>query len=233
VYYGLALASKNAGLLLLPALLVLVIRRLVGWKKSEVPEEFRRRARQTGRGLLLFMAMAVVALLPFANPVSYANEVLTPFTERAFDPRGEDVSQFSLSTRLQDPLSVGGLRSARRGEIMLVHRMSMADTALLFIILAVLLATPAAKTDLARLSLYMMLLVIPYQIVFGRWLSYRYLLFLPFFIFLLVELVQTKYLRWLMVFVLIIDVIMLIDPMTAGSQRLPVGPDTLWKLLLG
>ncbi len=233
IYYGLALASKNVAILLLPAVFLLAIERLLAWRRSENPAAFHPQIGRVSRGALWSLLFSFLALLPFANPVSYAKEVLTPFTEREYDTRGEVVSLYSLSTRLQDPLKVDESQSGRRPEIMLLQRLDVIDVALFFIILAILLAAPRLRGNLAKLSFYMLLLVLPYQVIFLRALNYRYLLFLPFFVFLVVALADTRRLRWLLVFIVLVDVILLIDPMSVTSMYLRQGSGTFWETLLG
>lgn len=233
IWYGLALASKNAAVLLLPALLFVMVGRLMTHKRSDDPLTYTRTLRRVACGLPLFLVVSLLVLAPFANPVSYMNEVLTPFTGREYDPRGEDVSSFSLSARTQDPLSSGEFKSVRRPEIMLLDGMNIVNAAFFFMILSSVLALRHASGDLLKVSVVMLLLIIPYQLVFGRPLNYRYLLFLPFFVFTLASLGKVKHLKWLLAFLVLVDVVMLIDPMTVGIQHTPAGAATFWESLFG
>ena len=116
---------------------------------------------------------------------------------------------------------------------MLLDRVGVLAPALLLVILAIAVAFSRVRTDLARLSLMVLVLMVPYQLVFGRSLSYRYLLFLPFFVFLLSELVDVRRMRWVLAFVIVVDIILLIDPMTASHLRMPAGSETFWGALFG
>jgi hypothetical protein len=233
IYYGLALASKNAAILLLPALFLLAIERLVASRKSEDPAAIRRRMGPASRGMLWFLFFSFIALTPFANPVSYAKEILTPLTEREYDTRADDFSPYTLSARLEDPLKVYEYQSSRRPEVMLLDRLGVFDVACFFIILAIMLAGPRLRGNLAKLSFYMLLLVLPYQVIFLRGFIYRYLLFLPFFVFLIAALADTRQLRWLLVFIILVDVVLMIDPMSITSMHIVQGSRTFWETLLG
>jgi hypothetical protein len=233
IWYGLALASKNSAVVLLPALVLLGVAKFLERRRSGGRAVSGLRAAQFSRGVLLFLLFSLLALLPFANPISYAKEVLTPFVERQYDPRGEDVAQFTLSARLGEPLTVFESQSRRRPEIMFLTRLDAFDVAAFFIILAVLLAAPRVRGDLARLSLYMTLLALPYQVIFLPGLIYRYLVFLPFFVFLVSDLAEERHLKRLLVFVVVVDAVMLIDPITVNIAHIMQGSGTLWTTLLG
>jgi hypothetical protein len=233
IFFGLALASKNVAFLLLPALLLMVLWNLLRVRRSDDPGAFCLQARRLSRGVPVFLLLALVALVPFANPVSYAKEVLTPFTAREYDPRGEDVSRFTVSGRLLDPHDSEQVGSVRRSEVMLLDRVSVLDATLFLMILAILLAATGVHGDLARFSFIMLLLMVPYQLVFGQSLSWRYLLFLPFFVFLLSRLVDARRMRWVLAFVVLVDIILLIDPMTTSILHVPAGAETFWGALFG
>ena len=96
VAYGLALASKNVAVILLPALIAdIAIQSFRLWHQENIELAFTfLRHRLTA--LALMGVVGLVTLLPFANPVSYFEELLTPIVSRPIDPRGENVNQWSL-----------------------------------------------------------------------------------------------------------------------------------------
>ena len=95
--YGLALASKNLAIILLPALAAdVAIRGFRIWNEAGM-ETALAFLRTRLAGLAIMGAVAFVTLLPFANPISYAQEILTPLISRPVDPRGENVSQWTLN----------------------------------------------------------------------------------------------------------------------------------------
>ncbi|MBD3367467.1 MAG: hypothetical protein GF405_04745 [Candidatus Eisenbacteria bacterium] len=230
--YGLALASKNTALLLVPSLaLVLAHRLFCIWRSGGRQVLLREIGLWAKRGAL-FLLLAFFALLPFANPLSYAREVLTPMTQRAFDPRGEDVAAFSVEAKLEEPRDLDENRSRRRPEVMLLTRMDFLSVGLLFILIATVLVAPRLRSDLLRLSFIVLLLTLPYQVIFERGLTYRYLLFLPFFVFVLAGLGTRRQLVWVLVFLAAIDVVLLIDPITATPAHILQTGNTLWEALL-
>ena len=96
VAYGLALASKNVAVILLPALVAdIAIQAFRLWHQENIELAFTfLRHRLTA--LALMGVVGLVTLLPFANPVSYFEEIFTPIVSRPIDPRGENVNQWSL-----------------------------------------------------------------------------------------------------------------------------------------
>ncbi len=197
VLYGLALASKNAAIFLLPAVVI-----YYAWEAYVLHRENDGRAAKeyligNAKAFPIFLLTAVVVLTPFANPVSYAVEILTPITHRAFDPRGENVERFTLSGRTQGEemeAAVGpGVRAAQR-VVGVRHVLGFDSIFLLFAILALFLCLQVQKASLSRLSLAMLLMILPYGVVFQYNMSYRSLIFLPFFALLCVDVLDRRHL---------------------------------------
>ena len=92
IFFGLALASKNAAIFLAPALLGYVIWEVLDARKNDPGRSLFAASRQGMRGWATAMLVGFVVLAPFANPISYVSEILTPITHRPYDPRGEDVN---------------------------------------------------------------------------------------------------------------------------------------------
>ncbi len=170
VMYGLALASKNTAVFLLPAFGIFYLIegvKINGWSTPLLGYLWRR-----VRQLALFCGIAVVVLFPFANPLSYVIEVLTPITGRQFDPRGEDVSRWIIGRGTESGM---GSSDAR-----LTAAASFDDVFQLLVLLALFLAIQARLGRFGQLSLIMLLLVVPYGVVFSYSFNWRYLMFVPF-----------------------------------------------------
>ena len=97
-FFGLALASKNLAIILLPAIAVdlaimgITIYRRTNW--SEAFQFFRTKM----FGVVTLVIVAVATLTPFANPISYGQEILSPVQSRPIDPRGEDMERWKVIT---------------------------------------------------------------------------------------------------------------------------------------
>ncbi|MEO8156437.1 MAG: glycosyltransferase family 39 protein [Betaproteobacteria bacterium] len=215
VAYGLALASKNTAVFLLPALLFFFI-----WQGYEcyaasglasAVEYIKRRAKE----LAVFGIISLAILTPFANPVSFAMEILTPITHRNFDPRGEKVDDFSLSSELKSSSKTFDGRSVVRPEVQLVQRViGTGSVFFFFIVLAVSSCFQAHSREISKLSVIVLLTALPYGLVFGYGLGYRQLMFVPFFSILCAELLTKSHLKILLWILLCISVIYSFDPIS-------------------
>jgi hypothetical protein len=191
--YGLALASKNVAIILLPALAAdAAISGLRLWREAGSTAVLAfLRARLAG--LAVMGAIAIVTLLPFANPISYAEEILTPVINRPIDPRGENVSQWTLKGIVRDEPKLSP-------QVTFAQKfLYFNDLGFLFLILALCLAAQRPLTSITRLSLTVMLLYLPISSIFGVLLDWRTLLLVPFFAIAAAELLEVSQLRWLAV----------------------------------
>jgi 4-amino-4-deoxy-L-arabinose transferase-like glycosyltransferase len=230
VAFGLALASKNAAVFLVPALLVHSAYQAFRAASPGDRTAWRPTLAREARGLLVVAAVSLVVLVPFANPVSYAEEILTPISGRAFDPRGEDVRAFTTSGRLAEQ-SVGGL-SVLRPEIRLLHHLLYFDQVAFFFFALVLFGLlPRCTTDLARVSLGIVLLSVPFGLVFGHALDYRSLFFLPFFAIACADLLGRRALRGLVFLLALLCAVYALDPITTSRATYPVEDRTLLQSL--
>jgi hypothetical protein len=236
VFFGLALASKNVAIILAPAFLAYVI-----WDAYAADRVGAMRRERTPlirgiKGFALVMVVGALALLPFANPVSFTRELLTPIIQREYDPRGENVYRFTLAGRLQAPERTTPLdahRSVARPEVRLIRLLGFEDTGFMFVALAVLLLLSRPIDPLARMCLLVLLLSMPYGIVFGRELSYRALLFVPFFAILAVDVSRKRPLQYFVALLLLIDLVFCLDPMTTDNMHYPANRDSFFSALSG
>lgn len=215
--FGLALAAKNTAIFMVPPLFLYIV-----WKSCECHAEngsgpglryLRRRTRE----LAVFGIVALVTLSPFANPVSFINEILTPITHREFDPRGEKVDNWWLASTLEsDGTSVN--RSTVRPDVLLVQKvMGAGNVTFFFILLAVSLCFQSRLRELSKISLLMLLMTLLHGLVFGSALVYRQLMFVPFFAILCADLLTGKSRNVLAGFLLLISVLYSLDPISTNT----------------
>jgi Dolichyl-phosphate-mannose-protein mannosyltransferase len=199
VAYGLALASKNVAIILFLALAVdFAINAARLWRSTIYPVSHRTGTVASLRarflGLTIMGAIAVVTLLPFANPVSYAQEILTPIISRPIDRRGENITKWTFKEMVH---SEG---SSLSPQVTLIQRtMYFHDIGFMFLILAVCLAIQKSPNPITRLSIVIMVGYLPMSAIFSTLLDYRTLLLVPFFTMAASELLQISQLRWLAV----------------------------------
>lgn len=214
--FGLALAAKNAAIFLVPAFVVHAFYR--SWQgASEAPGKNAGWRALGGevRGLLLVGVVSFAVLLPFASPVSYAEEILTPVTGRAFDTRGEDVSHFFTAAALEVE-STAGLSKLRPEIVALHHLVYLGEVAFFMVLLVTFGLLPRCTRDVSRLSLVIVLLSVPFGLVFSHVLDYRSLFFVPFFAIACADLLERRPLR-ILVFVLAgISLVYAVDPITTS-----------------
>lgn len=211
IVYGLALASKNTAIFVIPALVLFFI-----WKGYELYREsgFKSAASYLGkrsRELIMMFGIAVLFLLPFANPVSYFSEILTPLTHREYDPRGEDVSKFTVTGRLgistgEDEVS--GISKAINGMAGILEIRGFNSVFIYPAILGLFACAALARKDVSRFSLVMLLMMFPVGLVFQyAIMTYRSLIYMPFFAMLCAEVLtrrQLVLLTWITFFAAVI-----------------------------
>jgi hypothetical protein len=234
VFFGLALASKNVAIILAPAFLAYVIWDAYAADRVGAMQRGRRPLIQGIRGLAIVMVVGTLALLPFASPVSFTRELLTPIIQRDYDPRGENVYRFTLAGRLHTPdrtTPQDAHRSVARPEVRLIRLLGFDNTAFLFVALASLMLFSLPIGPLSRMCLLVLLLSMPYGIVFGRELSYRALIFVPFFAILAVNVASNRSLQYFVALLLLIDLVYCLDPMTSENMHYPANRDTFFSAL--
>jgi hypothetical protein len=214
VAFGLALAAKNTAVFLLPAALAFVAWEIVdahrggGWPAAR--EGLRRRA----VGLSVFFLMAIVSLAPFANPVSMAQEILTPVIAQPFDARGVDVGGFSLASRFGVESTAEGIVPQRR-IVLMIRQLIGNNMRLLMLLIGLPLVWTRIKRPLNRLGCFFLLLVFPYALVFGDGLGYRSLMFLPFFALIAAEVLGRRMLLATITAFLLMDLVFVVDPISS------------------
>lgn len=224
ISYGLALAAKNTAILLAPAIAVFLLWKLWNAYRSGDRTVADPAAEKTARGVLVMALMGAVTLLPFANPVSYVQEILTPVTKRAYDPRGEDVGQFRLVASQK-------IDSGVRGSVRLLQRLIPWNAFLAFVLLGVLIAGPRLRDPTVALCFFFLLMIFPYGAVFGQGLGYRSLMFVPFFCLAAVRLSNARWCVLSIAVLALADLLLLVDPITARGSVLAVSDQTLVNML--
>jgi hypothetical protein len=124
-------------------------------------------------------------------------------------------------------------RSVTRPEVRLIRLLGYGDTGFLFIALAALMLFSRPNGPLARMCVLVLLLSMPYGIVFGRELSYRALIFVPFFAILAVDVARKRPLQCFVALLLLIDLVFCLDPMTTDNMHYPANRDTFLSALSG
>jgi hypothetical protein len=214
VAFGLALAAKNTAVFLLPAAFAFVAWEIVhahrdgGWPAAR--EGLRRRV----VGLSAFLLMSIVSLTPFANPVSMAQEIITPVIAQPFDARGVDVGAFSLTSKFGVDAVAEGVVPQRR-IVLMIRQLFGTNMRTLLLLIALPLAWSRITRPLSRLGFFFLLLVFPYAILFGDGLGYRSLMFLPFFALIAAEVLDRRALLATIAAFLVVDLVFVVDPITS------------------
>jgi hypothetical protein len=235
VFFGLALASKNVAIVLVPTFIAYVA--MNAWRVRSSSgvrpvSDTSRAVWQQYNGLATTLLVALVVTIPFANPISQAEEILTPITHREVDPRGENVEQFTLSGRVTDSAKADSPFAVARPEVSFFHMLlRFWDNNFFFLVIAALLFFSQARHPLARMCFIVLLCALPYGLVFGSALNYRSLLFVPFFAIVCAALAPPRYLVVLIGAMLLLDAVYCMDPITSDHSHLSVGRETLWGTL--
>jgi hypothetical protein len=256
VWLGLALGSKNTAIFLLPVMLAVAVSRMRPFDMPDSAERWRVQL----RGLLSTGVLALIVMTPFGSPISYAQEVLTPITHRAYDPRGLNVESFTLTGRAKGQSEINGTNAtatvptsgaaeaatpsgfatwvegtfaetnpaARMAHMLL--RLETSD--FFFLALGILLLWNVPRGSFAQMAYWFLLIGLPYGIMFGYGLAYRYLVFVPFFAALCVLMMPKRALVTLIALLLCVDVIYCSDPLSSGGMlHSPANRATLWQSL--
>lgn len=238
IFFGLALASKNAAIFLAPALLGYVIWDALDARKNDPERSLLAASRQGIRGWATVMLVGFVVLAPFANPISYVSEILTPITHRRYDPRGEDANARTAAEKIVHPPPRTdpkfAFRSAPRPAVGLTNLVfGYVDIGFLFIAIAAMMLFSRRSGPLARMCLLVVMLSVPYGLVFGNLLIYRALMFVPFFAILAADVGRKRPLQFLVVVLLLIDLVYCLDPITVDALHYPANKDTFPSAFLG
>jgi hypothetical protein len=220
VSYGLALAAKNTAIFLLPAVIAFLVWRFWRARRSEAPVRPDASLATPVRSVLVMAALAAATLLPFANPVAYAHEILTPVFGREYDPRGEDLQSFTLAGRQADD---GQSRNSAR----LLQNFVPFNVTLAFVLLGILVCGPRLRDPMVALCFFFLLTMFPHGLVFGLGLGYRSLMFVPFFCLAAVRFSTVRWCVPAIVLLALVTMVMLADPLTATGNAPVVAGQTL------
>jgi len=220
--FGLALASKNTAIFLLPAFSLFYIWNANNIKVSKGLSEAFQYLVVKAKHIAVFLLLSVVTLAPFANPVSYINEILTPITHREFDNRGADVSRFMLmhdeDTALDKDNEVSSIIVLVRSFLQIRSIGGFRTGFLFFAILCVLLCVQARPNKISMYSLSFMLMMLPYGLVFKYHMANRYLIFVPYFAILCTGMLSHKYLKVLMWMLLGLSLLFCVELLTGHPE---------------
>lgn len=225
VSFGFALAAKNTAIFLVPAVIAFVIWREWRARRSGRPIMAHASFAKPARGVLVMAALAIATLLPFANPVAYAQEILTPISGRNYDPRGEDVTSFTLAGRQAD-------EGAPRNSVRLVQRLVPWNVSLAFVLLGILVCAPRLRNPMVALCFFFLLMMFPHSVVFGQGLHYRSLMFVPFFCLAAVGLSTARWCVPAIALLALVNLVMLADPLSATGNPPAVPGETLFRAIL-
>ena len=143
-------------------------------------------------GLLIIAGIAFCTLIPFANPVSYAEEILTPVITRPIDTRGENVAKWTFK-EMANPE-----RSSVSPSVIFVQKLLyFHDIGFFFMILASFVIIPDLTKRSSQISMIMLILYIPFSAIFSTLLDYRTLILVPLFVIVASEVFDARRLGWL------------------------------------
>lgn len=223
LFFGLALATKNVAIFMLPVFAVQVLINLMEARRSSPDFSWSVMSRKLA-GPVKAVAISILVLLPFANPISYAREILTPVTHRETDLRGENVEQATLSGRLgsRESLTPG----VQRPGVRLLHMLLRLDSNdFFFLAVAVFVFFSTRQEPLMRLCFLFLLMSLPYGLIFGYGLNYRSLQFVPFFALLAGRLIPRQLAIAFVSLLLVVDIVYCIDPVTVDGLHAPIKHD--------
>jgi hypothetical protein len=214
VFFGLAMAAKNTAVIVAPAAGLFVIAEAVRRARAEGRASARSYLTRKAAGLAWFCLVGVVALAPFAHPVSQLREILTPVVSRPIDPRGEDPARYTM---------LGTARAGARADSTAVQATTVSrirtgvgyNLSLLFVLLGMPLVWSRLSSPWGRFGFWLLLLSFPLRLVMGDGLSYRSLVFLPFFATIAALVLDRRALVGLIVILVILDLMFLLDPISA------------------
>lgn len=220
IFFGLALATKNVAIFMLPVFAVQVIHDFIEMRRAVPAFDWRTTLRKL-TGPAKTVAIGILVMLPFANPISYAREILTPVTHRATDLRGENVEQLgTLSGRIGSQEHQGA--SVERPSVRFFGLMLRLETDdFFFLAIAVVLFYSSPRDSLMRMSFLFLLMSLPYGLIFGYGLNYRSLQFVPFFALLIGLSIPRQYAIAFLSLLLLVDVVYCIDPITVNALHTP------------
>jgi hypothetical protein len=232
--FGLALATKNTAIFMLPAAGVFLLWELYSTRQSQGWPVALASLKRRSKGVLACGLVSVAVLSVFANPVSYVQEILTPITHREYDPRFENVDSFSVSAVINaQPLAFEGAAKVRP-IVNLLNTMFHFQNAFLFVVPAFILILQRKNSKLALFSFLFLATSALFGLIFeANLLNYRYLLFIPFFAILVTEISDKKAMTVLLALLILYDLVLLADPLGVNRLHYQRESVTLAQFLLG
>jgi len=228
---GLALASKNAAIVLPIVFFMAVAGELWQERRQETKTTEKPSPGRRITGLATTLLLALVVLLPFASPVSYVEEILTPLTDREFDHRGEDISKYTLSGQLATTGDETTSPKLRPEVQMLRSLLHLQHTGFFFMAIAILVLLQIPRAPLIQISFLVLLFSIPLGLVFGYYLNYRALMYVPFFTVLCVAVASNKHLLGFAILLLAVDIVYCIDPITTNLLHTTPLQEPFWAVM--
>jgi len=223
LFFGLALATKNVAIFMLPVFAAQILVNL--WAMRAESGLKWQSMRPELESFVKALAISFLVLLPFANPTSYASEILTPVTHRERDKRGENVEQFTLAGRIG---SQGDSAVTERPSIRFVNfLLHLENNDFFFLAIAVCLFFSTPQDPLMRMCFIFLLMSLPYGLIFGSGLNYRSLQFIPFFALLAGRFASRRLAVAFVGLLLFVDVVYCIDPFTVNGLHTPVKQDRI------
>jgi hypothetical protein len=220
LFFGLALATKNVAIFMLPVFAAQVLINLMEARRSS-PDFNWSVISRTLAGPVKAVTIGFLVLLPFANPISYASEILTPVTHRETDMRGANVEESTLSGRLGSQGS--SARGVERPEVRFLKMLLRLDSNDFFVLaVAVFVFFSTRQDPLMRLCFLFLLMSLPYGLIFGYGLNYRSLQFVPFFALLAGRLIPRQFAIAFVSLLLVVDIVYCIDPVTVDGLHTPI-----------
>jgi hypothetical protein len=228
IFFGLALASKNTAILMVPVVIVYSITMSILTLRQNSGPIFGVYVKRQLTGIIIFTILGGAVLTLFANPIPYAKELSKPIIHQ--DTESGKPSKVHYGKILSDKTRVPG-NSSLRPEVNLIKLLGY-NSLFLILILAIPLIAEKLNSPLSRFSFFFLMMIFPYGLILGTGLSYRYLLFLPFTAFLAAEILRREHLKYILLLLLVIDAIFLVDPMTTKTIHALASDKTFFESLL-
>jgi Dolichyl-phosphate-mannose-protein mannosyltransferase len=229
IFFGLALASKNVAIVLIPTFVAFAVGNALSARRNQTLGHQGYPVKPVATGLAKVLIAGVLVLTPFASPVSYAQEILTPVLHGERDLRGENVEQFTLRGQFSGDPHLAEANPVAGQEIRLANMAFRLETNdFFFVLLACLLFWSGRRDQLSQLCFVLLLCALPLGLVFGYGLNYRSLLFVPMLAIVCAAVAPKRYLLGLAIAFFALDLLYGVDPIRTDALHVPVNKETLW-----
>jgi len=127
-----------------------------------------------------------------------------------------------------------GSLTKERPEVYFLKTVVGYDASLAFVLISIPLIVGRLNSPFSRYVFCFFVMSFPYRITFGGALGYRYLMYLPFFSMLASVALRRKALLAIILFLIMIDLVLVIDPITAKKAgHFLAGEGTLLEAIAG